>query len=63
MHTQGFRKTNLCTKHEVPSSNSFLDMLDRLPEILEVTRPRPHSFWEKLFMRPLGFPNSQDEAM
>jgi len=58
MHTQGFRKTNLCTKHEVPSSNSFLDMLDRLPEILEVTRRRPHPSWGKLFVHPLGFFNS-----
>jgi len=37
MHLYGFSKTNLCTKYEVPSSNSFEDMLNRLSEILEVT--------------------------
>jgi len=37
-------------------------MLDRLQALLEVTWPRPHPSWRKLFVRPLGFPNSQDEA-
>ena len=31
-------------------------MLDRLPEILEVTRPRSQLSWGDLFVRPLGFP-------
>jgi len=48
---------------KTPSSNSFEDMLDSLPEILEVMQPRPYPSWGKLFVRSLGFPNSQDEAM
>ena len=45
----------LCTKFKVSSSNSFGDMFDCMPKILEVTWPRPRPLWGKLFEHPLGF--------
>ena len=55
MHPVGIPCAKLRTKFEFSSSNSFEDILDRLPKNLEVTWFKPRSFWGKLFVRPVRF--------
>jgi len=42
------------TKFEVVSSSSFVDIFDRIPNILEVTCLVPRHFWGKVFMNPVS---------
>jgi len=49
-----FHNAKLRDEFEGSSSNSFEDILDRLPENLGVTWPKPRPFWKKLFAKVQG---------
>jgi len=56
MQRFGIPYVKLRTKFEVSSSNSFEDILDRLPENLGITWPKPHPYWENYFCVRSAFP-------
>jgi len=55
----GIEHTQPCVKFEVSSSSSFGDMFDRMPKIVR-SRDQGHAYFKgKLFVRPLGIPDTK----
>jgi len=48
-----------CIKFEVSSSNSFKDMFDHMPKIVGSRDLGQAHFHGKLFVRPLGIPDTK----
>ena len=59
MRLLGIPNTKPPTKFEVSSSNSFGDMIDRMPKIVGGHVTWPRSLSEKLFVRPLTIPGTK----
>ena len=58
MRLLGIADTKPCIKFEVSSWSSFKDMFDRMPKIVG-SRDLGHAHFQgKLFVRPLGIPDS-----
>ena len=59
MRLLGIAHTKPCIKFEVSSSSSFKEMFDRMPKIVG-SRDLGHAhFHGKLFVRPLGIPDTK----
>jgi len=55
----GIASTKPCIKFEVSSSSSFKDMFDRMPGIVGSRDPGHALFQGKLFVHPLGIPDTK----
>ena len=59
MHLLGIAHTKPCIKFEVSSSSSFKDMFGHIPKIVG-SRDLGHAHFQgKLFVRPLGIPDTK----
>ena len=59
MRLLGIPNTKPPTKFEVSSSSSFEDMFDRMPKIVGSLDLGHAHFQRKLFVRPLGIPDTK----
>ena len=59
MRLLGIAHTKPCIKFQVTSSNSFKDMFDRMPKIAGSCDLGHVHFQGKLFVRPLGIPDTK----
>ena len=59
MRLLGITNTKQPTKFEVSSSSSFYDMFDRMPKIVGSCDVGHAHFQGKLFVRPLGVPDTK----
>ena len=62
MRLLGIASTMPCIKFEVSSLSSFKDMFDRMPKIVGSRDPGHAPFQGKLFVCPLGIPDTKLRA-